>query len=201
VNYVVYGMASSGNCHKVKMALDHLRLPYQWREIDTLKGETRTPSFLAMNPNGKVPVLAVDEKTYLPESNAILWYLGEGTPLVPEDRFKRARALQWMFFEQYSHEPHIAVARFWISILRQEERYREQIARRHELGYLALDAMERYLAERTWFVGNRYTIADIALYAYTHVADEGGFDLSGYPEVSAWLSRVADEPGHVTIDD
>lgn len=198
MNYVVYGMASSGNCHKVKMALDHLRLPYQWREIDTLKGETRTPSFLAMNPNGQVPVLAVDEKTYLPQSNAILWYLGEGTPLVPEDRFQRARVLQWMFFEQYSHEPNIAVVRFWVAYSGAPPADAEVEAKRRA-GYAALDAMERHLSDRAFLVGERFTIADISLYAYTHVADEGGFDLTRYPAIRAWLDRVAGQPVHAPI--
>jgi glutathione S-transferase len=193
VNYVVYGMASSGNCHKVKMALDHLRLPYQWRETDTLKGETRTPSFLAMNPNGQVPVLAVDEKTYLSESDAILWYLGEGTPLVPEDRFQRARVLQWMFFEQYSHETAIAVARFLRAFLKKPDDPR--LPDLQKRGYAALGVMDRHLSDRAYFVGDALSIADLALFAYTHKADEGGFDIAPYPAVRAWLERVAAAPG------
>lgn len=198
MNYVVYGMASSGNCHKVKMALDHLRLPYQWRETDTLKGETRTPSFLAMNPNGQVPVLAVDEKTYLPESDAILWYLGEGTPLVPEDRFQRARVLQWMFFEQYSHEPYVAVVRFW-HFSKQLERHSAELAEKVERGYHALGVMEVELAKREFFAGGRYSVADVALYAYTHCAADGGFDLARYPAVRAWLGRVRSQPKHIPL--
>ena len=193
MNYVVYGMASSGNCHKIKMALEHLRLPYQWRETDTLKGETRTPSFLAMIPNGKVPVLAVDERTYLPESNAILWFLGEGTPLVPEDKFQRARVLQWMFFEQYSHETAIAVARYLRAFLKRHDDPRLRDLEKR--GYEALGVMDRHLAEREYFAGNALSIADLALFAYTHKADEGGFDLAAYPAVRAWLERVAAAPG------
>jgi len=193
MNCVVYGMASSGNCHKIKMALEHLRAPYQWREIDTLKGETRTPSFLAMNPNGKVPVLAVDGQTYLPESNAILWYLGEGTALVPEDKFQRARVLQWMFFEQYSHETAIAVARYIRAFLKKADDPR--LPELQKRGYAALGVMDRHLAERDYFAGDALSIADLALFAYTHKADEGGFDVAPYPAVAAWLERVSAAPG------
>lgn len=193
VNYVVYGMASSGNCHKIKMALEHLRLPYLWREIDTLKGETRTPSFLAMNPNGKVPVLAIDEKIFLPESNAILWYLGEGTTLVPEDKFQRACVLQWMFFEQYSHETAIAVARYIRAFLKQHADPR--LPELEKRGYVALGVMDRHLSDRDYFASEKLSIADLALFAYTHKADEGGFDLTPYQAVVAWLARVAAAPG------
>ena len=193
MSYVVYGMASSGNCHKIKMALEHLRLPYQWREIDTLKGETQTPSFLAMNPSGQVPVLAVDPNTFLPESNAILWYLGEGTPLVPADPFQRARVLQWMFFEQYSHEPAIAVARFIRVFLKKNDDAR--LPALEKRGYAALGVMDRHLSQRAFFVGDTLSIADLALFAYTHRADEAGFDLAPYPAVRAWLERVAAAPG------
>ncbi len=193
MDYVVYGMASSGNCHKIKMALEHLRLPYQWREIDTLKGETRTPSFLAMNPNGKVPVLAIDEKTFLPESNAILWYLAEGTSLLPDGRLQRAHVLQWMFFEQYSHETAIAVARYVRLFLKRGTDPR--LPDLEKRGYAALGVMDRHLSERDYFAADRLSIADLALYAYTHKADEGGFDVSPYPAVVAWLARVAAAPG------
>ncbi len=193
MSYVVYGMASSGNCHKIKMALEHLRLPYQWREIDTLKGETQTPSFLAMNPNGQVPVLAVDQNTFLAESNAILWYLGEGTPLVPADPFQRARVLQWMFFEQYSHETAIAVARYIRLFLKKHDDVR--LPALEKRGYAALGVMDRHLSERAFFVDDTLSIADLALFAYTHRADEGGFDLAPYPAVRAWLERVAAAPG------
>ncbi len=197
MSYVVYGMASSGNCHKIRMALEHLRLPYQWRETDTRKGETRTPSFLAMNPNGQVPVLAVDPQTFLVESNAILWYLGEGTSLVPEDRFQRARVLQWMFFEQYSHEPAIAVARYLRMFLKRDDDPR--LPDLQKRGYAALGVMDRHLTQREYFAGDSLSIADLVLYAYTHKADEGGFDIAPYPAVVAWLDRVAAAPGVSTM--
>ena len=193
VTYVVYGMASSGNCHKIKIALEHLRLPYQWREIDTLKNETRTPSFLAMNPNGKVPLLVIDETTFLAESNAILWFLGESTPLVPQDRLERARMMQWMFFEQYSHETAIAVARYIRAFLKQPGHPR--LPDLEQRGYAALGVMDRHLSERDYFAGQSLSLADLALFAYTHKADEGGFDLAPYPAVGAWLERVAAAPG------
>lgn len=193
MDYVVYGMAASGNCHKVKLALDLLGLPYQWREVDLMKGGTRTPEFLAMNPNGKVPVLAIDGSTFLPESNAILCYLGEGTKLVPEERLERARMLQWMFFEQYTHEPAIAVARFIRVFLRNDDdpRLPDLIKR----GSAALGVMERGLAGRNFFAGDSLSLADLALFAYTHKAGDGGFDLGPYPAVRAWLARVAATPG------
>ena len=198
---LLYNSQRSGNCYKVRLLLAQLGIPFDKHEVDVVDRENRAELLGDKNPALRVPVLELADGRHLAESNAIIWYLADGSAYLPDDPFERAQVLQWMFFEQYSHEPHIAVARFWISILGQEERYREQIARRHELGYLALEGMERYLAGRTWFVGDRYTIADIALYAYTHVADEGGFDLSGYPEIKAWLSRVAAEPGYVAITD
>lgn len=193
MDYVVYGMAASGNCHKVKLALELLGLPYQWREVDLMKGGTRTPEFLAMNPNGKVPVLAIDGSTFLPESNAILCYLGEGTELVPDDRLERARMLQWMFFEQYTHEPSIAVARFIRVFLRKEDdpRLPDLIKR----GNAALGVMEKHLADHDWFAGAALSLADLALFAYTHKAGDGGFDLGPYPAVRAWLARIAATPG------
>ena len=193
MNLVVYGMAASGNCHKVRMILDVLRLPYQWREIDTVKGETRTPSFLAMNANGKVPVLSIDETTFLPESNAILWYLGEDTPLIPADKLDRARVLQWMFFEQYSHETAIAVARYIRAFLKKHDDPR--LPELEKRGYAALGVMDRHLADREFFAGSALSIADLALFAYTHKADEGGFDIAPYRAVSAWLARVSKAPG------
>jgi glutathione S-transferase len=189
----VYGTAASGNCHKVRMALDILGLPYAWREVDVLKDETRTPEFLAMNPNGKVPVLAIDDRTFLPESNAILWYLGEGTPLVPADRLERARVLQWMFFEQYSHEPAIAVARFIRCFLKRTDDPR--LPDLTKKGDAALGVMERHLATHPYFAGDALSIADLALFAYTHRAADGGFDLARYPAVSAWLARCRRQPG------
>jgi glutathione S-transferase len=190
-------MATSGNCHKVKLALDLLGLPYRWSEVDLMKGETRTPEFLAMNPNGKVPVLAIDGSTFLPESNAILCYLGEGTKLVPDDRLERARMLQWMFFEQYTHEPAIAVARFVRVFLRKNDdpRLPELVKR----GHAALGVMEKHLGERDYFAGERLSLADLALFAYTHKAADGGFDLGPYPAVRAWLARITATPGISTM--
>jgi glutathione S-transferase len=193
MTYTVFGTSASGNCHKVRMALDILGEPYEWREIDVVKGESRTPEFLAMNPIGKVPVLALDGQTFLPESNAILWYLGEGTLLVPANRLDRARVLQWMFFEQYSHEPAIAVARFIRCFLKKNDDPRLPDLLRS--GDAALAVMERHLATHPFFVGNALTLADLALFAYTHKAADGGFDLTRYPAVTAWLARCSQQRG------
>ena len=197
--FTVYGMADSGNCYKVKLALEQLALPYRWVEVDSTRGETRTPEFLARNPNGKVPTLELEDGSYLPESNAILFYLAEGSPLLPADRPGRARALQWMFFEQYSHEPYIAVARFIAKFLPADSPRRAEMPRLMERGHQALSVMERQLKNAPFLVGGRYSVADIALYAYTHCAADGGFDLSQYPSVRAWLDRVQSQPRHVRI--
>jgi len=193
----VYGMSGSGNCHKVRMVLESLKLPYEWTEIDTVRGDTRTAQFLAMNPNGKAPLLEIEPDNYLPESNAIIFYLAEGTPLLPDDRLLRARVLQWLFFEQYSHEPYIAVARFLRKFHPDPASQRSLADSRMNGGYRALEVMEQQLGRGAFFVGDRYSIADIALYAYTHVAHEGGFDLERFPSVRAWLARVRGEPGYV----
>jgi len=197
--FTVYGMADSGNCYKVKLALEQLALPYRWVEVDSTKGGTRTPEFLARNPNGKVPTLELEDGSYLPESNAILYYLAEGTPLLPGDRAGRARALQWMFFEQYSHEPCIAVARFILRYLPADTPRRAELPRLAERGHQALAVMEQHLAKAPWFAGGRYTVADIALYAYTHCAADGGFELGRYPALGAWLARVKAQPRHVAL--
>jgi glutathione S-transferase len=195
----VYGDRWSGNCYKVKLLLTLLHIPFDWVEIDVPSGITRQPEFLAMNPNGRVPLLEIAPGTWLPESNAILCYLAEGTPYLPQDRLERARVMQWLFFEQYSHEPYIATSRYWIWYLNKAEEYREQLAAKRPGGEAALAVMERELGQRDWFAGGRYTIADMALYAYTHVAHEGGFDLAPYKSVRAWLARVAEQPGHIPI--
>ena len=195
----VYGTSASGNCHKVRMVLEALRLPYQWTETDSVGGGTRTTQFLAMNPNGKVPVLEIEPGNYLPESNAILFYLADGTPLLPGDRLARARVLQWLFFEQYSHEPYIAVARFLRKFHPDPESQRVLAESKMPGGYRALEVMEGRLREATFFVGERYSIADIGLYGYTCVADEGGFDLGRFPAVRAWLARVEAQPGYVAM--
>jgi glutathione S-transferase len=192
---------SSGNGYKARLLLAQLRIPFERIEYDIDRGETRTPEFLEnVNPNGRVPVLETESGELLPESNAILYYLAEGTPFLPDDRLGRARVLRWMFFEQYSHEPNIATPRFWITHgVEITEGRRLALETKRKLGYDALGVMEGHLKAGGFFVGDRYTVADVALYAYTHVAGEGGFDLSGFPAVRAWLERVAAQPGHVPI--
>ena len=198
--YRVYGMRSSGNCYKVYLAAKQLGLPFEWVETNIMQGATRTLEFLAMNPNGKVPTLEIEPGKYLPESNAILYFLADGTPLLPTDRYQRAQVLQWLFYEQYSHEPYVAVARFIIYFLGNPPERRADLEMRQKRGYQAFDVMEKHLFANDYFVANRYTIADIALYAYTHVADTGGFDMSGYPRVNALLERVKAQPGYVTME-
>jgi glutathione S-transferase len=199
--YRVYGMLSSGNCYKVYLALKQLRQPFQWLHTDIMQGASRTSEFLAMNPIGKVPTLEIAPGKYLAESNAILFYLAEDSSLLPADRYERGQVLQWMFFEQYNHEPYVAVARFIKVFLGNPPERQDDLAMRLKRGYQALDIMERHLAANNYFVGNRYSIADIALYAYTHVADEGGFDLTNYPAINAWLARVRAQPDHATMQD
>ena len=195
----VYGMADSGNCYKVKLALEQLARPYRWVEVSTTKGETRTAEFLACNPNGQVPLLELEEGGFLPESGAILCYLAEGSPLLPAERLAHARVLQWMFFEQYSHEPCIAVARAILRYAPPDSPRRAELARLRERGDKALGVMEQRLQASDYFAGAKYSIADIALYAYTHCAADGGFDLARYPAVLAWLARVKAQPGHVPL--
>jgi glutathione S-transferase len=195
----VYGMADSGNCYKVKLALEQLQLPYQWAEVNTTKGETRSAEFLACNPNGQVPTLELEDGQFLPESGAILCYLAEGTPLLPAERLAKARVLQWMFFEQYSHEPCIAVARAIERYQPPDSPRRAELPRLRERGDKALAVMQQHLNSSEYFAGSEYSIADIALYAYTHCAADGGFDLKRYPAVLAWLMRVKSQPGHVPL--
>jgi glutathione S-transferase len=191
---------SSGNGYKVRLLLAQLGVPFERIEYDIDRAETRTPEFLReINPNGRVPVLETGNGEFLPESNAILFYLADGTPYLPDERFERARVLQWMFFEQYSHEPYIATTRFIVRHLPSDSPRRAEITDRKKRGYDALAVMEKHLATRRFFVDERYSIADIALYAYTHVADQGTFDLRGYPNVLAWLGRVKDQPKYVPI--
>jgi glutathione S-transferase len=192
--YTVYGMSSSGNCYKVRLLLEQLRSPYDWVELDVRSGLTRCAEFLARNPNGRVPVLELEPGQYLAESDAILFFLAEGTLFWPQQRRARAEVLQWMFFEQYSHEPYIAVARFICTMLPAEHARRSELPRLHERGAQALAVMEQHLKQRRFFVADNYSIADIALYAYTHAADDGGFELSHYPAVVAWLARVEAQP-------
>jgi glutathione S-transferase len=197
MTYEVHGVSSSGNCYKVRLVLEQLGLPYRWHEVDMMSGACRTEAFRKLNPNGKVPVLIIDENTSLSESGAIISYLADASPLLPADRLERAQVLQWMFFEQYSHEPYVAVARFIRVFLKQHDDPR--LPEKTAGSYRALDVMEQHLATRTFFVGERYTIADIALYAYTHVADEAGLDLAKYPHIRAWLKRVRTQPRYVDM--
>jgi glutathione S-transferase len=193
----IYGMKASGNCYKLQLLLEQLGQPYRWIEIDSTKGETRAPEYLAKNPNGKVPLLELEDGRLLPESNAILCYLAEGSRYLPEDRWQRAQVLQWLFFEQYSHEPYIAVARFIAKWLTADHPRQADLPQLRVRGYQALDVMEKQLAANDFLAGASHTIADIALYAYTHEAHVGGFDLSRYPAVRAWLARVEAQPGFV----
>jgi len=197
--YKVYGDLYSGNCYKVKLLLVQLEQPFEWVDIDILKQESRTPEFLAKNPNGKIPLLEIEPETYLCESNAILYYLSEGTEFFPSDRLERAQTLQWLFFEQYSHEPNIATSRYIIRYLGAPEEYKPVLEAKRGPGYAALDVMENHLTTQDFFASDRYTIADIGLYAYTHVAHEGGFDLYSYPAINAWLARVKSQAKHVTM--
>lgn len=195
----LYGMRASGNCYKLQLVLDQLGRDYRWVDVDSAHGETRTSEFLAKNPNGKVPLLELQDGRRLAESNAILCYLAEGTPLLADDSWLRAQALQWLFFEQYSHEPFIAVARFICLFLPEDHPRRAELPMLQQRGMQTLAVMEQHLAEHDWLVGAEYGVADIALYAYTHCADEGGFDLSTFPHIRAWLVRVQAQPGHTAM--
>jgi glutathione S-transferase len=197
---LLYNSAVSGNCYKVRLLFAQLGVEYETEEVSVVERSNRKELLGDLNPGLRVPTLLLDDGRSLGESNAILWYFGDGTQYVPEDAFERAQVLQWQFFEQYSHEPNIAVARFWRSYSGQPEKFDRQRERLLAGGYAALDAMERGLGGREFLVGNRYSLADISLYAYTHVAHEGDFDLEGYPAIREWLERVAAQPGHIPID-
>jgi glutathione S-transferase len=198
---ILHQMPMSGNCYKVRLAARQAGIALQFKDYPLHDGTTRKPEFLSKNPNGRVPLLEFEDGRCLPESGAILWHLSEGTKLQPADAWSRAQALQWMFFEQYSHEPYIAVARFWLGFAPKEEleKNRHLIPEWHEKGNAALGVMETHLKQNDWFAGGRYSIADIALYGYTHCASDGGFNLSKYPAVMAWLARVAAQPDHVPL--
>lgn len=195
----LYDFLPSGNSYKIRLLLAQLGISFKRVDVNILNGETRTPGFLQKNLNGKIPVLEVEPGRYLAESNAILVYLSKETEFFPKDSFQQAQVLQWLFFEQYSHEPYIATSRYWISILKQAEEYQELLAQKQKPGYGALAVMEQHLRDHPFFVGDRYSIADIGLYAYTHVAEEGGFDLSNFPALQAWLERVQAQPSHIRI--
>ena len=198
---LLYNSPISGNCFKVRLLLAHLGIPYERRDMDVVDHSDRRDVLGDLNPDLRVPTLVLDDGRPLAESGAILWYFAEGTHFVPEDRYARAKVLQWMFFEQYTHEPAIAVVRFLVAYSGEAEKHGELIRTRTKQGYRALEAMERHLAHADrYVVGETITLADIALYAYTHVAHEGGFSLDPYPAIRGWLRRVATEPGHVAID-
>lgn len=195
----VHGFSPSGNCHKVRLLLEQLGRPYRWVETDSSAGATRTPAFLARNPNGKVPMLELDDGRVLVESNAILFWLAGGTPFLPADDWARAQALSWMFFEQYSHEPYVAVARFICGWTAADSPRRADLPRLRERAHDALRVMERHLQSHDWFTGGAYGIADVALFAYTHVAPHGGVSLDPYPSIRDWLRRVESTSGFVPM--
>jgi glutathione S-transferase len=199
---ILHQMHASGNCYKVRLAAAELGIALTLKDYGLHDGSTRTPAFLKRNPNGRVPLLEFEDGRLLPESGAILFHLSEGTSLQPQSSWDRAQMLQWMFFEQYSHEPYIAVARFWLKFAAPEalEAKRHLIPEWHAKGGAALTVMETHLSTHDWFAGDAYSIADIALYAYTHTAADSGFNLSDLPQVSRWLSRVASRPGHIRIE-
>jgi glutathione S-transferase len=196
---LLYDSPISGNCYKVRLLLAHLGIPYERHSLDVIDRSDRPELIGHLNPALRVPTIVFDDGRALAESNAIIWYLADGTPWIPEDAFERAQVLQWQFFEQYDHEPTIAVARFMLSVSGEPERYAAELPTKQAGGYRALDAMERHLQGRAYLVGDSPTLADISLYGYTHVADEAGLDLSGYPAIRAWLDKIAALPGHVTI--
>ena len=194
----LYDYLPSGNGYKVRLLLTQLDISFERIELDIVQGATRTPPYLAKNPNGRIPMLELEDGRCLAESNAILFYLAEGTPFLPDDRWQRAQVFQWMCFEQYSHEPNIATVRFWLHTALTDER-RAMLPGKRAAGYAALDVMEQHLQVHDFFVAQRYSIADIALYAYTHVADEGEFDLQRYSAIRAWCARVRGQPRHIPI--
>lgn len=207
--YQLYEMADSGNCYKVRLILNQLRITYERKPTNILNGESRTPEYLEMNPNGRTPMLILPDGTPLAESNAILFYLAElsasdqqkkcSVNFLPKDLLARAQTMQWLFFEQYSHEPFIATNRFFLHILKEPDQFEAQIATNQPKGYAALDVMEKHLDQAPFFSGGAYGIADIALYAYTHVAHQGGYDLTAYPNINMWIAGVRSQPRHIGI--
>jgi glutathione S-transferase len=198
--FKLYEYSPSGNCYKVRLLLTQLNIPFDRTEINILQKESRTPEFLVKNPNGRIPVLEIVPGKFLFESNAIMFYLSEETEFFPSDKFERAQVMQWLFFEQYSHEPFIATSRFWYMTGKTEE-YQEALQQKQAPGYAALGVMEQHLEQNKFFVGDRYSIADIGLFAYTHVAAEGGFDLTGFPAIKTWIERIKNQPRYISITD
>lgn len=200
---ILHEYPPSGNCYKLRLLMAHLGLTYERRGYDILKGETRTPEFMAhVNANGRILVLEIDG-VMLPESNAALYYLAQGSQYWPQDKLLQAQVLQWLFFEQYNHEPNVATVRFWVAYVGEDnldEWQKSTLPRKIAAGHSALQLMEDHLAQTPFFVGGAFSIADIALYAYTHVAPEGGFDLSAYPALKTWMARIAAQPHHVSIE-
>lgn len=199
--YKLYDFLPSGNGYKVRLLLTQLQISFELIKLNILKGETRNPEFLAKNPNGKIPLLEIAPNKFISESNAILYYLSQETAYFPQDKYEQAQVMQWLFFEQYSHEPNIATPRFWITELKQADKYQKEIEQKRQLGYAALNVMEQHLKTHNFFVANKYTIADIGLYAYTHVATEGGFDLTKFTAILDWLERIKNQPRHILITD
>ena len=195
----LYDASISGNAYKARLVLSQLGIAFERIEMDILNGAARTLEFRKINPQSQVPTVELEDGRVLTQSGAILWYFADGTRLLPSDAYLRAQVLRWMFFEQNNHEPTVAECRFWVRFLGKGEEWKERLAEKRAAGYRALDLMEAQLGTSPFIVGEQYTIADIALYAYSHVADEGGFDLSRYPAIRGWLDRVAAEPGHVPM--
>ena len=199
--YRLYDFLPSGNGYKVRLLLHQLKIYFERIEVNILAGETNTKEFLRKNPNGRIPVLEISPHKYLAESNAILFYVSQNTPFFPADNWHQAQIMQWLFFEQYSHEPYIATSRYWRTILGQSQKYQTQLQEKQAGGYHALKIMDEYLQSHSFFVNEQYTIADIALYAYTHVAEEGGFDLTQFPAINTWFTRIESQPRYITIRD
>lgn len=197
--YTLYQSQPSGNCYKARLLLHQLDLPFTLVDVDIFTGQSRTPEFLTKNPNGRVPLLQLPTGEYLAESNAMLLYLSEATAYGGGDRWERAQIAQWLFFEQYSHEPFIATSRYWLTLLGEPERYREQLNQKQTPGYASLRILEQHLSTQDFLVSDRYTIADIALFAYTHVAPEGGFSLDAFSHIQAWIQRVQGQERHISI--
>ena len=197
----IYGDAKSGNCYKLKLLCALLSIEHEWIAVDILRGESRSDEFLAMNPNGQIPVCVTDDDAILTQSNAILYYLGQGSDYWPADLLQQTRVLEWQFFEQYTHEPSIAVARFIRLYQGMPADRQDEYNAKLKAGYRALEVMEDCLQQQDYLATDRVSLADISLYAYTHVAPEGGFDLSSYPAIRAWISRVQSLPGYRSMDD